>query len=211
MPGAHVKTEAWFSLDSAPESAFMVGLIDNPGRDAVKQLVQTEQIGAQLIRAVVVPGDAVWIPSGTIHALWAGNLVFEVQTGSDTTFRLYDWSRETGLPPRELHVEAALDAADCEVFPHWSWASERNPTSTVFDTPAFSLGTMVTGMHSLAVQSLVGGAVLLFPLVSNAVLMSDAGLFPLLPYRISVVPASLVSRASISVPAGGSVLNVGVR
>jgi mannose-6-phosphate isomerase len=208
--GAHVKTEAWFCLNAAPDSSFMVGLLDQPDREVVRWLAQTQQIGAKLIRTVVRPGDAVLIPSGTIHALGAGNLVFEVQTASDTTFRLYDWGRELGLPARELHLEAALEAADYAARPCWSLASSRNPTATLFDAPAFSLGTMSRGSYSLATPSLVGGAVLLFPLGQNATLSSDAGSYPLLSCRISVVPACLVSSASVNVPVGGSVLWVGV-
>src|SRR6185503_18873962 len=48
--------------------------------------------------------------SGTIHALGAGMLVVEVQTPSDTTFRVYDFNRiepATGQP-RALHVEQAM-------------------------------------------------------------------------------------------------------
>src|SRR3712207_8694402 len=34
-----------------------------------------------------------FLPSGTVHALGAGILVAEVQTPSDTTFRVYDFKR----------------------------------------------------------------------------------------------------------------------
>ena len=51
------------------------------------------------------PGECHYLPSGTCHALGAGVLVAEVQTPSDTTFRVYDWGR-TG---RTIHVEQALE------------------------------------------------------------------------------------------------------
>ena len=47
-----------------------------------------------------------YLPSGTCHALGAGLLVAEVQTPSDTTFRVYDWGRTD----RALHVEAAMES-----------------------------------------------------------------------------------------------------
>ncbi|MGH7177233.1 MAG: hypothetical protein ACREJC_07630, partial [Tepidisphaeraceae bacterium] len=53
-------------------------------------------------------------PSGTIHALGAGLLVAEVQTPSDTTFRVFDFNRidpSTGKP-RTLHIEQALECID---------------------------------------------------------------------------------------------------
>jgi mannose-6-phosphate isomerase len=48
--------------------------------------------------------------------LGAGVLVAEVQTPSDTTYRLYDWER-VGLDgqPRELHVDAALECIQYEL------------------------------------------------------------------------------------------------
>src|SRR5690606_35632238 len=50
------------------------------------------------------------LPSGTVHALGAGVVVAEIQTPSDTTFRLYDWGR-TG---RDLHVQEGLACIDFE-------------------------------------------------------------------------------------------------
>ena len=59
-------------------------------------------------------GDCFYLPSGTVHALGAGILVAEVQTPSDTTFRVYDFDRvdpSTGKH-RELHVKEALECID---------------------------------------------------------------------------------------------------
>jgi mannose-6-phosphate isomerase len=56
----------------------------------------------------VKEGDCHFLPSGTVHALGAGILVAEVQTPSDTTFRVYDWGR-TG---RALHINESLACID---------------------------------------------------------------------------------------------------
>ena len=53
------------------------------------------------------------LPSGTVHALGAGVVVAEIQTASDTTFRLFDWDRRG----RELHIEQALDCMDLSTQP----------------------------------------------------------------------------------------------
>ena len=210
-PGAHVKTEAWFALDSEGDASFMVGVRSQPSRETVARLSQSGEIGAEMMRTAVAPGDAVWIPSGTIHALGAGNLVFEVQTASDTTFRLYDWTNETGLPPRELHIEAALAATDFDVQPLWSRAASRRATDVVFDTPAFVLRTIGSGTHALVASSKSQGAVLLFPLGAGAVLSSPSGDYPLPSHRVTVVPAAIVSESSVNVPADVSVIGVDVR
>jgi mannose-6-phosphate isomerase len=55
-------------------------------------------------------GDCLFLEAGTVHAIGADLLIFEIQQTSDITFRLYDWDRidaATGLP-RQLHVEEAL-------------------------------------------------------------------------------------------------------
>ena len=49
-------------------------------------------------------GMLIDLPSGIVHALGEGVLVAEVQTASDTTFRVYDWGRED----REIHIEQAM-------------------------------------------------------------------------------------------------------
>jgi mannose-6-phosphate isomerase len=56
------------------------------------------------------PGDAVFIPGGTIHTLGDDVVVFEVQQNSDTTFRLYDWGHvdPKTKEPRPLQVERAF-------------------------------------------------------------------------------------------------------
>jgi mannose-6-phosphate isomerase len=65
------------------------------------------------------PGDCVFLRAGTVHALGAGVMLFEVQQTSDITYRLYDWDRvdaRTGLP-RELHVERSLTCTDFAAGP----------------------------------------------------------------------------------------------
>jgi mannose-6-phosphate isomerase len=58
-------------------------------------------------------GDAIFIPSGRLHAIGAGLVIFEIQQNSDTTYRVFDWNR-TGLDgkPRALHIEESLACID---------------------------------------------------------------------------------------------------
>ena len=63
-------------------------------------------------------GDCLFIPSGRIHAIGAGLLIYEIQQNSDTTYRVFDWNR-VGLDgkPRQLHIAeslASIDFADFE-------------------------------------------------------------------------------------------------
>ena len=69
-------------------------------------------------RIAVHGGDTMFLPSGRVHAIGAGLVIFEIQQNSDTTYRVFDWNR-LGLDgkPRELHVAqslASIDFADFE-------------------------------------------------------------------------------------------------
>ncbi|MGH7967381.1 MAG: hypothetical protein ACREIC_01505, partial [Limisphaerales bacterium] len=58
-----------------------------------------------------------FLPSGRVHAICAGLVIFEIQQNSDTTYRVFDWNR-TGLDgkPRALHVRESLQSIDFQDF-----------------------------------------------------------------------------------------------
>lgn len=58
----------------------------------------------------VKKGDCIFLPSGTVHALGKGVLVYELQQASNITYRLYDWDRVENGKRRELHIDKALRA-----------------------------------------------------------------------------------------------------
>ncbi|MDQ6925145.1 MAG: class I mannose-6-phosphate isomerase, partial [Candidatus Eremiobacteraeota bacterium] len=68
----------------------------------------------EILRHVpVAPGDAFYLPAGTLHAIGAGIQLFETQQASDLTYRIFDWNRVgADGKPRELHVEKAGDVLD---------------------------------------------------------------------------------------------------
>lgn len=106
-PGCHLKSEAWVVLDAAEGAVIYKGL--KPGVDEARfraDLAAKRAVG-DLVAIPARPGDCHYLPSGTCHALGAGILVAEVQTPSDTTFRVYDWDR-TGERRRELHVDESM-------------------------------------------------------------------------------------------------------
>jgi mannose-6-phosphate isomerase len=82
-------------------------------RQALEREVRRGTCELCLHRFEPKPGDCVFIPAGTVHALGAGLLVAEIQQSSDTTWRLFDWNRVgADGKPRPLHVEQALKAID---------------------------------------------------------------------------------------------------
>src|SRR5262249_330069 len=66
-----------------------------------------------LRRVPVAPGDAVFVPAGTVHAISGGIMLFEIQQKSDLTYRVYDYDRRDAQGKlRELHLERAVDVID---------------------------------------------------------------------------------------------------
>jgi hypothetical protein len=59
----------------------------------------------------VQPGDTVFVPAGTVHAIGSGITICEIQQNSDVTYRLFDYGR-----PRELHLEQGIKISKLE--PH---------------------------------------------------------------------------------------------
>ncbi|GAB4108364.1 MAG: class I mannose-6-phosphate isomerase [Phycisphaeraceae bacterium] len=105
---AFLKSEAWYILDADPGAVIYKGVKPGVKPDQFKQAIEDNTVEDLLIKVQVKPGDCHYLPSGTCHALGAGVLVAEVQTPSDTTYRVYDWGR-TG---RELHIEQAMQCIE---------------------------------------------------------------------------------------------------
>lgn len=109
------KTEMWYILDCEPGAQIICGVKPEVSKEKVAECMNTPKITECLNYVDVKKGDAIYIPSGTIHALLGKTLVAEVQQNSNITYRVYDWERvgKDGKP-RELHVEKALDVINVE-------------------------------------------------------------------------------------------------
>jgi mannose-6-phosphate isomerase len=105
-PEAHLKSEAWYVIHAEPGAVIYKGVKPHVKPDDFAQHIRDNRVVDDLIAIKVKPGDCHYLPSGTCHALGAGLVVAEVQTPSDTTFRVYDWGRVG--PGRGLHIEQAL-------------------------------------------------------------------------------------------------------
>lgn len=111
--GERSKTEAWITIESGAESCIYAGVKSGTTKNDLRKALNERRLPDYLRKFQGKPGDAFFLPAGTIHSL-ADTVVFEVQENSDTTFRLYDWDRvdtKTGLP-RELQIEEALICAN---------------------------------------------------------------------------------------------------
>jgi mannose-6-phosphate isomerase len=115
--GGEPKTEMWYIADAGPEADLFVGLKRGVTRAEFERRVNDGTVADLFHRVPVKAGDVMFLPSGRVHAIGAGNVIFEIQQNSDTTFRVFDWNR-VGLDgkPRELHVPQSLASIDFNDF-----------------------------------------------------------------------------------------------
>ena len=111
------KTEMWYIAAADPGAELFVGLRAGITRDAFERAVASGTVANCFHRIAVQAGDAMFLPSGRVHAIGAGLVIFEIQQNSDTTFRVDDWNR-VGLDgkPRELHIPQSLASIDFSDF-----------------------------------------------------------------------------------------------
>jgi mannose-6-phosphate isomerase len=113
--GQRGKTEAWVILSADPAtSRLYAGFQPGTTAETFRTAMSNGTVPSTLAAFTPKPGDCLFLEAGTVHAIGADILLFEVQQTSDITYRLYDWDRvdaKTGQP-RELHIDAGLECSD---------------------------------------------------------------------------------------------------
>ena len=129
------KTEMWYIAHAQANSDLFVGLKASVTKEQFEARLAEGSVAECFHRIPVDSGDAMFLPSGRVHAIGAGNVIFEIQQNSDTTYRVYDWDR-LGLDgqPRELHVDASLACIDFK---------DKEPTLIATSADAVTPGTVV--------------------------------------------------------------------
>lgn len=113
-PGEGPKTEAWYILDAKPESKIYAGLLPGVGPKEFRAALENGTVADCLPFFTPKPGDCLFLPAGTVHAVGGGVLIAEIQQTSDATFRLFDWNRKDAKgQSRKLHIEEGMQAI------HW--------------------------------------------------------------------------------------------
>lgn len=113
------KSEFWYILDHEKNSKVMSGL----NKDSYTATIKFKEDfianlnSPDLINFVNITqtqkDKLIYVESGTIHAIGAGNLILEIQENSDTTYRVSDWGRvDANSKPRDLHISESLICID---------------------------------------------------------------------------------------------------
>jgi mannose-6-phosphate isomerase len=152
------KSEAWYVLDALPGACIYRGFRPGVTQDEFDQALREGRIDDLLVRYSVVPGDTIYIPGGTVHAIGEGCLLLEVQQNSNTTFRLFDWNRVgPDGQPRTLHIDEARKVI------HWETGETHQPADDGrCITPYFSIESVTLTNRPLSVVDPLRGFTVVF-------------------------------------------------
>ena len=111
--GGEPKTEMWYVAHADAGARIYAGLRPGVTRESFERALADGTVADCVHVEPASTGDSLFVPSGRVHALGRGLLIYEIQQNSDTTYRAFDWNRP-GLDgrPRELHVSECLQCID---------------------------------------------------------------------------------------------------
>ena len=175
------KTEMWYFADTQPGSRIYVGLRQGVTREEFIRRVDDGTVAECFHRHDTRVGDAMFVPSGRVHALGAGNVVFEIQQNSDTTYRVFDWNR-VGLDgkPRELHIPPSLASIDFSDFEPGLVDSVRQPHAAgqrrpLVQSSLFEIDELVVASNTLIPDERIPGHPGLIGVVRGSLRISGGG------------------------------------
>lgn len=111
--GGEPKSELWYVAEAEAGACIYTGLARGVTRADFERSLAQGTVAQRCHRHPVQSGDAIFLPSGRLHALGGGLVIYEIQQNSDTTFRVFDWNREgKGGAARPLHLAESLASID---------------------------------------------------------------------------------------------------
>lgn len=143
--GMNGKTEMWYVIQADEGAGLYVGFKKGVTKQDYLKAVANGTVEALLEFYPVKPGDAFFIPAGTVHAIGKGVLLTEIQQSSDITYRIFDWNRKdaNGLS-RELNTAEAEEALNFGTQAKFKidYCIEKERTNSVIDCDQFKVNVM---------------------------------------------------------------------
>lgn len=105
------KTECWYIIEAEEGAVIYKGLKEGVTKQQFSEGIENGTVAELLNKVPVKEGECHFLPAGTPHAIGAGLLIAEIQTPSDTTYRVFDWNRtDSEGNPRQLHIKQAMES-----------------------------------------------------------------------------------------------------
>ena len=106
------KTEMWYIAEAEEGAGIYLGFRESVTKEECEKAIQENTLSDKLRFYPVKKGEHYFVPAGTVHAICAGCLVYEIQQNCDLTYRIYDYGRrDKNGNLRELHIKKALETA----------------------------------------------------------------------------------------------------
>ena len=211
-PRAHLKSESWYVVEAEEGAVLYKGLRAGVSRDDVTRAVSAGRVPDLLAEVPAVAGECHHLPSGTVHALGAGVLVAEIQTPSDTTFRIYDWAEEYGRSGRPLHVTEALESMDFGAPPPATALESGVSAAMLVATGHFWVAALQPGEEAFAESPAPASWRVVMVTAGAVTVEAEAGSFPVLQLRAgdtALVPAVIAREIRLGGDRGAVALLVG--
>lgn len=107
------KTELWYIVECDEDAYIYFGVNRDMTKEEFKRRIEENTVLEVLNKVPVHKGDYFLVEAGTIHAIGAGIVIYEIQQNSNCTFRVYDYDRrDADGNPRELHIAQAIEVSD---------------------------------------------------------------------------------------------------
>ncbi len=111
MGKGNPKTECWYIISAEPGAFIYKGLKPGVTKEQFVEALNKGHIAEFLAKVPVEAGECHFLPAGTAHSIGGGILIAEIQTPSDTTYRVFDWNRvDSSGKHRPLHIKEALES-----------------------------------------------------------------------------------------------------
>ena len=141
------KDEAWLILAAEPGATIALGTKQPMSKDELRAASLDGSVEHLLDWKPVKPGDFIYSPAGTIHAIGGGLTLIEIQQNVDLTYRLYDYGSD-----RELHLDEGVAVSDPRPFtPLPTPAPTGDPDRTILaEGPKFAVERWPAGTRAIA-------------------------------------------------------------
>lgn len=202
------KSEAWYVIATdGDDPCVWVGLKDDVDGGTLRTAVDrqdSEWLLGQLNRVQVQPGDAIFVPAGSAHAIGPGVFVIEVQEPTDFSVIL-EWTITSSGPESAdlgLGIDTALrtvnlqtlDGRDLQALHrHTDSATESAEPLSLLPSPAdefFTMQLLATGKSSPVTPMAAASFAVVVVLGGAGTMSGEAGSVPISAGQVLALPAA---------------------
>lgn len=189
------KTECWYIFHADPGAQLVLGWTHDTDRAEYQRRVTDGSLGDILRKVEVKAGQTFYLPSGSLHAIGAGIVLFETQQASDLTYRIFDWNRVgPDGKPRELAVQKAGDVLNYHrgvggTLLEIDYTFDSLKRTALIADPRFTVERVIATREPASLPT-ENRPLIIMPLGASLDIVCDGGSATLQPYQTAIVPAA---------------------